>query len=372
MITRVYIDNFKCFSNCEVRPERINLLIGDNGAGKTTYLDIVHRVIGLIIGDQPIDEFFPGFTTTAWDTRTSQRIELDVAAEQGQYTYALQVGHDLEKDTAWIHREEVALDSKTLFLFEDGTVHLFNNQGREETKFPFKGNRSFLSQLEPRPENQLLTALIHDILPNLWFLRLDPSAIELVSRAEELSLDVDARNFASWYRHLAQERPEDLSGLFELIRNMLTNFRSLKTVSGGKDGRERLLVARFAYGQQEDYFQIDFDDLSDGERAVIVLSCVLWDSLEAPKILLLDEPENFVGLSSIQPWLVELGDALRDKGQLFLISHHPEVIDYLAADHSLLFERPDGGPTRVRRAVFDRDEGFNASELIKKGLVDGE
>ncbi|MGH9763844.1 MAG: AAA family ATPase [Blastocatellia bacterium] len=37
MITRVYIDNFRCFSNFEVKPDRVNLLIGGNGAGKSTF-----------------------------------------------------------------------------------------------------------------------------------------------------------------------------------------------------------------------------------------------------------------------------------------------------------------------------------------------
>ena len=87
--------------------------------------------------------------------------------------------------------------------------------------------------------------------------------------------------------------------------------------------------------------------------------------------LLLDEPENYVGLQLIQPWLVELADAMRDEGQLFVISHHPEVIDYLAADHALLFERPGGGPTRVQHNPFDRNKGLKASELVARGLVDG-
>ncbi|MGH9752572.1 MAG: AAA family ATPase, partial [Blastocatellia bacterium] len=73
----------------------------------------------------------------------------------------------------------------------------------------------------------------------------------------------------------------------------------------------------------------------------------------------------------IQPWLVDLADAMRDEGQLFLISHHPEVIDYLAADHPLLFDRPGGGPTIVRTAPFDRSQGLKASELVARGLLDG-
>ncbi len=35
MIKRIYIDNFRCFSNFELRPDRVNLLFGVNGSGKS-------------------------------------------------------------------------------------------------------------------------------------------------------------------------------------------------------------------------------------------------------------------------------------------------------------------------------------------------
>ncbi|MGH9764014.1 MAG: AAA family ATPase, partial [Blastocatellia bacterium] len=125
-------------------------------------------------------------------------------------------------------------------------------------------------------------------------------------------------------------------------------------------------------GDAQSPYEVSFDELSDGERATIILYSLLMDAEAGPRTLLLDEPENFVGLQLIQPWLVELADAIRDKGQLFLISHNPEVIDYLAADHTLFFERPGGGPSRVRANPFDRDNGIKASELVGRGLLDAE
>jgi predicted ATPase len=200
---------------------------------------------------------------------------------------------------------------------------------------------------------------------------LDPTRIDPESRGESESLDTDGFNFASWYRHLSLERQENLDKLFNRIREILPGFRALTMVSVGMRGK-RALVAVFSYSESKSNYEIDFDDLSDGERAIILLHCLLMDAERKPRTLLLDEPENFVGLKLIQPWLVDLADAMRDEGQLFLISHHPEVIDYLAADHPLLFERPGGGPTIVRTAPFDRSQGLKASELIARGLLDGE
>lgn len=369
MITRVYIDNFRCFTNFEVRPDRVNLLIGDNGAGKSTFIDVLRRIVELVVSGKAVEEAFPPNTVTRWDSRTTQQIEIDLSGNDGTYHYSLILSHDFIHRDVTLQRESVKYDSRTVFLYDNGRVQLHNDEGKLGTQFPFRRTRSFLSQLEAQPENTLLTWFL-DFLSKVWLVKLDPTGVDSESRIESESLHTDGSNFASWYRHLSQERPESLPKLFERLSEILPGFRALKTVSAGRGGQKRELVAFFGYGDLESKYEVGFDELSDGERATIILYCLLMDAEGEPKTLLLDEPENFVGLQLIQPWLVELADAMRDEGQLFLISHHPEVIDYLAADQSLLFERSGGGPTRVRQNPFDRDEGLKASELLARGLLD--
>lgn len=375
MITRVYIDNYRCFSNFEIRPDHVNLLIGNNGAGKSAFMEVLHSIVGSVVLGEAVEEAFPWHTRTRWDSRLTQRIELDVIGNGGTYTYLLELSHDLRRETVTLQRERVEYDSRTVFLYDNGIVQLHNNEGRLGTQFPFRGTRSFLSQLEPRPENTALTWFL-DSLRSVWLLKLNPTGINPESPSESESLDPDGSNFPSWYRHLSQERPEDLPQLFQRLSDTLPGFRNLKTVSMGKGKSQRELVAVFGGSKGITKYEVDFDELSDGERATIVLYCLLTDAEGSEggtaRVLLLDEPENYVGLQLIQPWLVRLADALRDEGQLFLVSHHPEVIDYLAADHALLFERSQGGPTRVRPDPFNRDKGLKASELVAQGLLDGD
>ena len=372
MITRVYIDNFRCFVNFEVSPDRVNLLIGNNGAGKSTFIEVLHSVVELIVLGHAAEDAFPSNTLTRWDSRLTQQVELEIVGNGGTYQYVLEVNHDIVRQTVVLNRELVKFDSRALFVYENDVVQLYNNEGKFGTQFPFRGTRSFLSQLEPRPENTLLQWLINS-LGQVWLLKIDPTNIDSESQRESDSLDSDGSNFASWYRHLSQERPEDLPKLFQRLAEILPGFRALKTISTGKHGQRRELVASFNLnGSNAKYYEIDFDDLSDGERDTIILYCILMDPDGRSRTLLLDEPENYVGLQLIQPWLVELADNIRDEGQLFLVSHHPEVIDYLASNQSLLFERSGGGPTRVRKNPFNRDEGLKASELVARGLLDAE
>ena len=41
MIERIYVRNMHCFTDFEWKPGRINLLMGDNGAGKSLLLDLL-------------------------------------------------------------------------------------------------------------------------------------------------------------------------------------------------------------------------------------------------------------------------------------------------------------------------------------------
>jgi predicted ATPase len=318
-----------------------------------------------------VKEAFPPETTTAWDKRTMQRVELDVQGDRGSYQYELVLLHDVSREEVSIHRETVRLDESTLFLYEDETVHLYDNQGQQGTEFPYRGRQSFLAQIQERPETTHLIGLLNHIR-RLRKLKLEPRAMDPENGFESDTLDEDGANFSSWYRHLSQEHPERIANLFEHLRNALPGFRSLKNVGAGKPGRRYLVAQYDPIAGTKSSYEVDFDDLADGERALIALYCLLMESEADPHTLLLDEPENYVGLSEIQPWLVDLAEAVRSQGQLFLISHHPEVIDYLAADHTLLFDRPGGGPSRVIKQPFDRDRGLKASELVARGLIDGD
>ena len=90
--------------------------------------------------------------------------------------------------------------------------------------------------------------------------------------------------------------------------------------------------------------------------------------------LLIDEPENFIGLSEIQPWLIALYGACGTQvTQTIIASHHPEVIDYFGADSGMLLSRDGKGPTHIEplaEKVRDlSDNGFlRLSEIVAHGL----
>jgi len=370
MITRIYIDNFRCFSNFELKPDRINLLFGVNGSGKSSFLDVFDPIIGLIHDGRDVDECFAETDLTRWDSRQEQRFELDIGIDGERFTYSVTLERRPTGGGMALRDERVTCGSRILFRYEDGDVHLHKNDGIEGTSFPFRGNRSFLAGIEERPETMDLMSFLTR-LRSLRTYKLEPTRMDSVTQEEQQRLVKDGANFASWYRHLSQERAGGIPQLFEQLTEALPGFQALALKGAGKQGRTRDLVVQMRAEGQKSY-EVDFDGISDGQRALTVLYALLVDIGAAPRTFLLDEPENYVGLSELQPWLQRLDEVLGDAGQLFLISHHPGVIDFLEPENPILFERPGGGPVRVKSADFDRESGLKASEQIARRLLNVE
>jgi hypothetical protein len=73
-------------------------------------------------------------------------------------------------------------------------------------------------------------------------------------------------------------------------------------------------------------------------------------------------------LREIQPWLLAAEEAVDDsKGQLILISHHPEILNQWAQEYGLRFFREENGHVRTEKFKTDPDGLLQPSELIARG-----
>jgi len=115
----------------------------------------------------------------------------------------------------------------------------------------------------------------------------------------------------------------------------------------------------------------DFEQLSDGQRVMIVLYSLLLGLQDMGHTVFIDEPENYVSLPEIQPWLMELSDACGGSfPQVVVISHHPELINYFGPECGKWIERDPLGPTRVKKLPEQIDKGLKLSEQIARGWTE--
>jgi len=367
MLSRVFIDNYRTFVNFECRFGRKQLLLGGNGSGKTSLLQVIYALRQLIANDGSIAPLFR-FNRTRWLSQAEQVFELDATLAGGVYTYRLVISPEGQKETTVVREEWLKLDGQLLFAFNSGEVQLFNDSFERTVAYPFDWSRSALGTISGRKDNQLLMSF-KNWAGKAFCFHLQPGLMEGKAETESLGPNATLDNFANWYRHVAQTDPIQTSRLFASLSEALPGFRRLIPEPAGE--RERLLVSEFdsPFGTRQRYA---FGELSDGQRCLICLYAIAHILLTDGATVILDEPDNYVSLREIQPWLNLAEDMLErpNGGQLLLISHHPELLNQWAPSYGLRFVRDGAGPSLVKRFEGNDESPLTPAELIARGWED--
>lgn len=142
-------------------------------------------------------------------------------------------------------------------------------------------------------------------------------------------------------------------------------FDSVRLKESGEESRALKAVFRSPSGGTIDY---GFDYLSDGQRALIALYSLILLTDDRRVSLFIDEPDNYLSLREIQPWLAQAiercGESLE---QVTVVSHHPVILDYMAGARGRWFYRDGDGPVRVADEPKATVDGLTISETIARG-----
>lgn len=299
-----------------------------------------------------------------------QSFELEVSGDGGIYIYTLWVQVQDSKPESRVIKETLDFNEKPLLLFLDDKVRLYDDRHQKVAEYPFDSDRSALSVLGRRKTSSKLE-WFRTWLDGLYCLRVDPTHMGAEAREEEEYLDDHLTNFAAWYSHVIQEQTATLVQLQRSLQAIIDGFDSLDLRKMGRTAR--VLRAVFASEVSSSPstrlpVEFDFDELSDGQKMLIALYTVLYTLVVPGATICLDEPDNFLALSEIQPWLFELSDRIEDVGaQVILVSHHPELINLMAPEHGVVFSRTGLGSVRAEPYHPDRISKLRPAEQIARG-----
>lgn len=153
------------------------------------------------------------------------------------------------------------------------------------------------------------------------------------------------------------------------LARCLDSFDSLNTDAVSETARQ--LVVRFT-GTEGKLATYRLAELSDGQRCLLALYLVLHFLVRRGRTVILDEPDNFISLREIQPWLSSLDDAVDEAGgQAILISHHPEILNQWAPEVGVRFIREGAGPMQAKPFdTSDTDAKLPPSEIVARGWDD--
>jgi len=151
----------------------------------------------------------------------------------------------------------------------------------------------------------------------------------------------------------------------------MDGFQRLK-FSSEEDGVRKLRAEFLAPGKKDAPFRnsvsYSIAELSEGQRYLIALYMILHFLIDRGDTVFLDEPDNFISLREVQPWLVAAEEAVEDhNGQLILISHHPETLNRWASEYGLRFFREENGHVRTEKFKLGQDGKLQPAEVIARG-----
>ena len=371
VLRRIYVHNYKCLQDFELELQETVLLLGANGAGKTAVLDVVYGLRRLLSADARIadqDVFNPS-TLTRWQNDLRQVFEIDVDVGEESFRYRLEIEHADGGRHSRVTRESLRAGPTMLFECETDEVQLYRDDGSEGPAFRTDWTESALACVVAEPTNTRLTAF-KDAIRATVVCNIRSALLRAESTGEDKLLGRHAENFVDWYRHAVQENPASAVAHVAALREIIDGFDNIHLERSGLDGQALMFDFAGDDASGVPNFRLRFDELSDGDRTLVVLYALIHLRQDASGVpLFLDGPDNFLALSEIQPWLLELVDLCEETpSQAVVCSHHPELIDYLGPDRGVLLARESAAATEARSIGAPATEnGLALSETLARG-----
>jgi energy-coupling factor transporter ATP-binding protein EcfA2 len=369
MITRLYVNNFRCLVAFKAELDSFGVLCGPNGAGKSSVFDALRMLRNLGTGDGVLGgtgEFdVPRLEFTEWLESTTQEFELNLNVNGKPLEYVLHIEQVADFEKPRIILEKALCDGNALFERDKNGVTFQKHDGTE-TGFPLDWRQAALAAIQPHGSIDNVK-LLQEAIANMLILHANPRGMERESRAEARHPDLSMINLISWYRSLYQEQ-EWTDALRDALQGVWPDFRSFKLVEVGLNAKA--LQLRFESDDGKPIL-LFFDQLSDGERALVALYMVRAAvETGAAHTVLIDEPDNYVGLPELQPWVLSMRELLDDQHQLIIITHHPEILSNLGEENGhYLWRDNHTSPTRI--GPLKVPDGMTAGEAIARGWVRG-
>ena len=370
MLKRLYIDNFRCFVNFEYKPERKQLLLGANGSGKSSLLDAIEAVKAFVGARGSVFESSEQRTfqasKTRWLNLPSQIFEIEAEIGGAQYLYRLENDVSHPSPFSSVIAETLKVDGAPVVEVVKGEATLYTLAGPSSARFGVGNNASSLAVLTTNRKE--IRTFVEWLVKKVFCLRVNPFSMSSLGELDDKTHPrSDLSDIASWYLQLAGSDVEAIIKLRDSLKEVLSGFAALQ-FPGQQGGAAEL---RGTFSSQGKEMSLALNELSEGQRCLTALYMVLHFVVAKGQTVFLDEPDNFVSLREIQPWLLAAEQAVEDSGgQLILISHHPEILNYWAKEFGLLFFREENGHARTKPYSSVPDTGLEPAETIARGWED--
>lgn len=365
MIRRLYIDNYRCFRNFELKLDKLpcSMIIGANGVGKSTLAEVLSVFHDIGSGESNINVVIPqdvrrvgseAELAEKTEARDVVTLELEVCDKADTWVYLLRFrpfgfGYEVIEETLSC-AEERLFDRRTFPLSAEaiGLAVVSDKNGNRKID-QFKRHLARILVLRPNP--RLMTA----------------SAV-----ADDRPLDADCANFASWLLSMLAKSGAAYADFSAYLSCVIPDFAGLERADTARSGST--LDVRFKSDRPNGYVEMSFSRLSDGEKCQCVAGAVVArNAAEDDFICFWDEPDNYITTSEVDCLLPALCHSFVKKGQLIVTSHSREAIKTFGEDEVVCLRR-DGHIYPVRPPVTIRElrAAGKISGSLSEALLSGD
>lgn len=368
-INRVVLRNYKSIGNCDVRLGPLTYLVGENGSGKSNFLDALHLVRDALSGslDNALNER-GGLSevrrrSSGHPNHFGIRIEFSLKSGENGH-YAFNVGALKERGYE-VQAEECVIEGigkGPYFKIDRGKV-----QATSEATFP-----SVTSDRLALVAASGLTAFrpVFDGLTAMGFYNLNPKLMRELQKPQEGRLLKPAgENIASVIGHLERVAKGQLSIVQEYLQTVVPMVHGVERKQVGP--METLEFRQEMTGAKHPW-RFLAQNMSDGTlRALGILVALFQGNRDySPTLVGIEEPETALHPAASAALREALARA-SEQTQIIVTSHSPDLLDEtgLSAD-SFLAVVSEGGETRI--APLDeasretmRQQLFSAGELLR-------
>lgn len=372
LITRVVLKNYKSIAACSVPLRSLVFLVGQNGSGKSNFLDALRLVSESL--NTSLDHALRergGINevrrrSSGHPTHFGIRLEFRLPDSTSGY-YAFRVGAK-PKGGFEVQTEDCRVCAgreEHFYLVSSGQVQ----NSHPKPLPPAADDRLFLVAASSLPQFRPL----YDCLSRMGFYNLNPDEIRDLQPPDAGQVLLrDGRNLASVLNLISTQSPETKRQVVQLLSKVVPG---VEDVAVRHIGKKEALEFRQKVGKNESAWRFMAENMSDGTlRALGVLTalfqCSGGGTLSRVPLVGIEEPE-----AALHPGAAGvLRDGLKAASrhtQVLVTSHSPDLLDdkSISDENILAVTNRNGdtllGPVDAAGRTAIRDNLFTAGELLR-------
>lgn len=377
-IRRVVLQNYMSIARCSVDLRALNFLVGQNGAGKSNFLDALRFLADSM--NTSVEHALRdrgGISevrrrSAGHPTHFGVRIEWSLpCGHSGHYGFRIgarpQGAFEVQREDCVVNFANPATEPAR-YEIRSGQIH----QCSLASPPAAASDRLFLVAASGQPEFRPL----YDALLRLGLYNFNPDVIrELQSPDPGEVLTSDGRNLASVLKRLADQPNGRIARVVEMLGKVVPGITDITHRPVGK--KETLEFRQRVAGSKEPW-RFDAENMSDGTLRALGVLVALFQSPasdgRAVRLVGIEEPETALHPGAAAVLRAALFEASRHT-QVIVTSHSPDLLDdkQVSADAIISVTSRDGetilGPVDEASRSSIRDHLFTAGELLRLNQI---